>query len=203
MPLDTRESLPKISRTTLPKFSTCEMKRCGSVGMYGFAWITFWISCCVRLCDSVSRARLLISSWDMMLKPALWGGVKNGLKVLMAKGPSEQTRQPFVMFVAIPVCTTMSAVCHCVKSLVARGPFFVLRSAMSLVVGSVLGFSPSVELANWITFLKVGSSFFQTRSSPFVSASSAVANLSFCWSSRVLVRRLMPRARESSVVVLF
>ena len=123
--------------------------------------------------------------------------------MLMAKGPSELTKHPFVMLVAIPVWTTISAVCHCVKSRVASGPFLVLRREISLVVGSVAGFSPSGELANRITFLKVGSSFFQTRSSPFVSASSAVANLSFCWSSSVLVRRLMPCAREPSLVVLF
>ena len=106
--------------------------------------------------------------------------MKKGLNVLMANGPSELTKHPLVMFVAIPVWTTMSAVCHCVNSLVASGPFLVLRREISLVVGSVTGVSPSGELANWMTFLKVGSNFFQTLSSPLVSASSEVANLSFC-----------------------
>ena len=117
--------------------------------------------------------------------------------MLMAKGPSELTRHFFVMFVAIPVWTTMSVVCHCLNSLVANGPFFVSRRAMSLVDDSSVGCSLSTELEKWITFLKVGSNFFQTCSSPFISASSADANLSFCWSSSVFVSLLMPSANES------
>ena len=79
------------------------MKRCGSVGTYGLEWMILLTSSCEMLWDSVNRARRLISSCERMLKPALCGGVKNGLNVFIANGPSKLTRQPLVMFVAIPV----------------------------------------------------------------------------------------------------
>lgn len=115
-----------------------------------------------------------------MLKPALWGeGVKKGLNILMAKGPSELIRYPFVMFVVIPFWMTMLAVYHCVTSLVAYGALFDLRRTMSLVDGSSVGCLSLMDLAKWITFLKVGYNFFQTCSSPFVSVPSSNGHLLF------------------------
>ena len=100
------------------------------------------------------------------------------------------------MLVAIPVCTTMSDVCHYVKRRVAMGPFLDLRRASSRVVGSSHGVSPSIVPANCMTFLNVGSNFFQlfmSVPSSFLS-SSAVANLSFCWSLIVFASQLRPSA---------
>ena len=160
--------------------------------MYGWDCVSFLMSFCVRFLDSESNSMLLISSCEMILKPARCGGVKNGLKVLTAHGPSKLTRHPFVMFVAMPVCTIMSAVCHWVNSLVATVPLFDLRRARSLVVGSICGFSPSVVLANWMIFLNVGSSFFQVLSSPSSFSSSACANLLLFWFVMDSVSLLIP-----------
>ena len=107
-----------------------------------------------------------------------------------------------MMLVAIPVWTTMSGVCHCVKRHVAIDPFLDFRRVTSLGVGSCAGVSPSVVPANRMIFLNVGSSFFQAliSVSSFPFSSSAVANLSFCWSSIVFARRLIPSASWEGVV---
>ena len=81
------------------------------------------------------------------------------------------------------------------------GPFLVLSSAIILGVGVSAGVSPSFVLANRMTFWKVWSSFFQILSSVGVFSSSVGANLSLCWSSMVLAKRLIPSAMLSSVCV--
>ena len=61
---------------------------CGSVGIYGLDLTSFCMSLCDRFLLSDRSAMLFSSSCVMILNPALLGGVKNGLKVLMEKGPS-------------------------------------------------------------------------------------------------------------------
>ena len=82
-----------------------------------------------------------------------------------------------MIFVAMPVCTTMSSLlCQRRMSLAAVAPFFDLMSSISLVDGSSGTVSPSGELANriacWKSFPIFFQAFFKLESSLSSSDSS-------------------------------
>jgi hypothetical protein len=175
------------------------MNRYGLEGMYGFEWTIFWMSLLDKLFDCVAKSRLFSLSCDMIVNPARTAGVKKGLNVLTENGPFELMMQPFWMFEAIPVWTTMSMLCQLLMSLATMAPLFVLMRAWRRSVGAGARFSPSVELAKSKIFLKMESNFFQPFDSLSLLSSSSAANLSLFLSSRDFANLLIPSAIESEV----
>ena len=110
--------------------------------------VIFLMSAGVRLREFWDSSRPLSSSFDMFWKPALSGGVKNGLKVLMANSSGVLVSIPLVMFVAMSVwMIKLSLLCQRLTSWAAVAPFFVLISWSRRSEGSSGTVLPSGEVA--------------------------------------------------------
>ena len=97
------------------------------VGMDGLQVVIFLMSLADKLNDLLDSSRLFSSSFDILLKPDLAGGVRKGLNVLMAHASGVLVKMHLAMFRAMPGWMTRSCVgCHCVKRRAAVGPFLYL-----------------------------------------------------------------------------
>ena len=114
----------KMSLRTAWKFLSCCRYSVGEVATYGLQWVSFLMSIGNRLNDVLDSSRLLSSSLDILWKPALSGGVKNGLNVSTANSSGWLAKVQFAMFEAMPVWTRMSSLgCHRFSNLAAMAPF--------------------------------------------------------------------------------
>ena len=101
------------------------------------------------------------SSLDVLQKPALAGGVKNGLKVLTENGSGTLVNMPLHMLVAMPGWITISSPRNqWRKRRMTEAPFLQATIWRSFSEGSVGTVSPSVVEANKIPFLECSSNFF-------------------------------------------
>ena len=110
--------------------------------------IIFLMSAEVRFRECCESSRPFSSVLVIVWKPARIGGVKKGLNVSMANSSGVLVSMHLVMFVDMPVCTTMSRrLCQRLMRRAAVAPFFVLTSCSSLSDGSCGVVIPSGELA--------------------------------------------------------